>query len=62
MMAVAAGATVVVDDNRRGVQIDGAMTSRGAGCCVAMVTANGPGRPLRRVYMLPTVRESDQRA
>lgn len=23
------------------------MTSQGAGCCVAMVTANGPGRPLR---------------
>lgn len=40
-------------DNHRGVQIDGAVTSRGAGCCVAMVTANGPGRPLRE-YIRPS--------
>ena len=26
------------------LQIDGAVTSRGARCCVSMVTANGPGR------------------
>lgn len=42
-----------VSDNHRGVQIDGAVTSRGAGCCVAMVTANGPGRPLHE-YIRPS--------
>lgn len=40
-------------DNHRGAQIDRAVTSRGAGCCVAMVTANGPGRPLRE-YVRPS--------
>lgn len=36
-----------------GCRIDGAVTSQGAGCCVAMVTANGPGHPLRE-YIRPS--------
>ena len=46
VVVVVGKATIVVAISIEGLQIDGAVTSRGAGCCVSMVTANGPGSSL----------------
>jgi len=53
MLVVAAVAAGYDDGGVAVITVEGCVdrwsgaTSRGAGCCVAMVTANGPGRPLR---------------
>lgn len=46
VVVVVGKATIVVAISIEGLQIDGAVTSRGAGSCVSMVTANGPGSSL----------------